>query len=489
MKKRISVVFVQPPIHEQSSVFGFMEPYALEVLAAAILDNKELAGWVEAEIIDLRVRPIKNLLERLKDSKIDIACLTGITIDQPKILEIATLVKKHSPGTLVVAGGHHATMLPFDYFGSPTNPSTIDLIVRGPGHHVLPQIVQSRLSGNNDFSDLRGVMGKVGPGKYCECPGWEKNIIDCPPAPRRDLVNRRYRCFGHRVSVVNTALGCPYNCIFCACTRAMASKYLMKEPPVVVEEISAAPEIRIFFADDNSFENIGRMYEVARLIEKNSIRKFFDGYCRAETIAEQPELFERWAKIGLKYLTVGFEAITDKELKDMRKKSSLETNMEANRILQKFGIVNLAHILIDPKSSRNKFHDIWQYVYKLGIIEPVFPIITPLPGTKPWDEYLADVEKVPRQFFDLAHPVTETALPIEEFYEEYSKLIARVYGRKRYVSAKTKAAISALTGKRYPIAETASTSLVSLILTPMWYKKLFDPVKIREFTEQMSLVQ
>ena len=54
MKK---LLLIQPPTHPESLVFGYMNPYALEILAAGIIES---FSNVDVEIIDLRVEKGSN---------------------------------------------------------------------------------------------------------------------------------------------------------------------------------------------------------------------------------------------------------------------------------------------------------------------------------------------------------------------------------------------------------------------------------------------
>ena len=476
---KIKIILIQPPIHELSICFGIMEPYALEVLNTAILQDKTLNKQTETKIIDLRVKPIIELTSHLKNSNIDIIGITGITIDQPKIIEIAKLIKKLSPKTMIVVGGHHATMLPKDFFIP-----DIDLIVRGPGHKIFPDIIKRRMMNVENFSDLSGVIQNIGSGNFAESLGWVKNINEPPPSPMQNLLKNKYSCFGHRINVVVTAQGCSGRCTFCSCWPAMNGKYIVKQPEEVVEEIARAREKWIFLGDDNTFQDIKRIKKIALLIQSQSIRKFFDGYCRADIIAKNPELIELWAKIGLKSLTVGFETTSDQELKKLNKKSSIRINEEANRILQKYGIINLAHLLIDTNFINKDFKRIKEYIYKLGIVEPVFPILTPLPGTLLWKNHKEEMEFMPRQFFDLVHPLIKTNLNIEEFYNQYILLIAANYSKKRWLMSKVKCIANILSNKKkYPQTQTVTATLFSLIYAGHIIKNDFSHRKIKGFID------
>ncbi|HEY7818302.1 MAG TPA: hypothetical protein VIG29_08790, partial [Vicinamibacteria bacterium] len=51
-----------------------------------------------------------------------------------------------------------------------------------------------------------------------------------------------------------------------------------------------------------------------------------------------------------------------------------------------------------------------------------FSILTPLPGTDLWDEAKKRITTDRWEMFDIVHAVLPTKLPLDEFYEEYSRL-------------------------------------------------------------------
>jgi hopanoid C-3 methylase len=444
-------------------VYGEMEPYALEVLGACLRKDPDLRGQIEVEILDLRVEKRAALAQTMDRLRPQVVGVTGITIDQPLMVAVAGQVKAIAPQIKVVVGGHHATMMPSDFFQP-----CIDLIVRGPGTEVLPEVVK-RLAAGGDMQGLAGVIYRTDD-RFFENSGWRANIGPSNLlSPDRSLVTRyrkKYRFTGLRWGLIVTAQGCPFRCTFCACWRASNGQYLTKSPEQVIEEIAQVPEPRIFIGDDHTFHNAERAAYIADLIAQKGIKKIFNGYSRADTIVKHPELFRAWANVGLGWLTVGFESVSDEGLRQLNKGSSVSINEEANAILLSCGIHNLAHMLIDPSFTREDFKQVRAYTYKLGVVHPVFPILTPLPGTDLWDRHADQVRGVGRQYFDLGHPTLKTRLPLKEFYAEFRYLHARNYSMRRWVLAKGKTIVNAL-GQRKPYPWYACR-------TPEWYSILLS---------------
>lgn len=464
----MKILLIQPPRHPHSLVFGEMEPYALEVLGACLQQDPSLRGRIEVEILDLRLEKPAALARAMARLRPQVVGITGITIDQPSMLTVARQVKAVAPETTVVVGGHHATMMPADFFRP-----CIDLIVRGPGTKVFPEIVK-RLAGAGDMQGLAGVIYRIDD-SFLENAGWSANVGPSNlRSPDRSLVARyrkRYRFEGLRWGLVLSTQGCPFRCTFCACWRALDGQYLTKSPEQVIEEIAQVPARHIFLGDDHTFLDAERAAHFAELIAQKGIKKVFMAYSRADTIVKHPDLFRAWANVGLRWVTVGFESVSDEGLRRFNKGSTIRINEEANAILLRYGIHNVAHMLIDPSFTREDFRQVRTYTYELGVVHPVFPILTPLPGTDLWEEHADHVRDVERQYFDLAHPVLETRLPLDEFYAEWFSLQSKNYSMRRWALAKARTVVNAVAQRQsYPSHACR---------TPEWPSILYSRWKLR----------
>ena len=129
----------------------------------------------------------------------------------------------------------------------------------------------------------------------------------------------------------------------------MQGKYITRNAESVVEELAQLPEDveLVYFADDNSLHNIRRAWSLYELILKQKIKKKLSMYACVDTIIEHQDLIKCLKESGLVNLTLGIEAIKDEELAAFNKKTSVEKNNEAIRILQKLGISNSAHFIVN----------------------------------------------------------------------------------------------------------------------------------------------
>jgi radical SAM superfamily enzyme YgiQ (UPF0313 family) len=260
---------------------------------------------------------------------------------------------------------------------------------------------------------------------------WDLKASDIP-YPRRDLVKKYYNNYrsdmGYKTALVNTTRGCPSRCTFCGVWQVTGGHFLLRNPEDVFHEIAELPSNihRVFFADDNTFivpENAGKL---CKLIRDAKIRKKYSGYCRSDTIVRNPGLMKEWREIGLENLCVGFEATDSSRLYELNKKNSEENNAKAAQILNKIGIPFRPHFLIDPSFTRENFKNVISYVLTNQLKSPIFPILTPIPGTQYHTE-LKDKIILNYDYFDYAHSVLPTKLTPRDFYESWIKLYYKSY--------------------------------------------------------------
>jgi radical SAM superfamily enzyme YgiQ (UPF0313 family) len=214
----------------------------------------------------------------------------------------------------------------------------------------------------------------------------------------------------------------------------MNGKYLTRSPESVVEELaSLGDEIdSVQFADDNTLHNVERARRLALLIRERKIRKKLSMYARADTVARHPDLMEALKEAGLAHLTVGVESFREETLSTLNKRSSVETNNEAIRVLRRMGISNSAHFIVNPDFARSDFQELFRYVCESDLFQPTYTVLTPLPGTDLYQKLYDRLVIKDYAYYDLGHAVLPTRLSRKEFYRQLVHLYARTYGFRRY---------------------------------------------------------
>ena len=198
-----------------------------------------------------------------------------------------------------------------------------------------------------------------------------------------------------------------------------------------MELLKEIEEKYVFFADDESLLDVQRMTALAELIKEKGIQKRYFLYGRSDTIARNPELLRKWKDIGLERVFVGLEFFRNEDLKYISKKSTVDDNNKAVKILQELGIDIYASLIVRPDFTKNDFAELRTYVRKLKLDFAGFAVLTPLPGTDLFKEVESNLITRNYDFFDFIHTVLPTKLSLKEFYKEYLNLYKKGISRWR----------------------------------------------------------
>jgi hopanoid C-3 methylase len=417
------VLLVHPPDNKLSIAPGRLEPLGLEVLAACIPDH-------EVEIIDLRVDTIRELDQRLSFFSPQVVGVSvNNTINVIESWSLLSHIREKHPKAVIAVGGHHPTMIPQDF-----HLPTVDFIFLGWAEKSFPAFLDC-LDNGHDFSKIQG-LAILENGKHVFRSENPFNLKASEiPFPRRDLVKKYLKSYRsdtfNPTGMVNTTRGCSNRCSFCSVWQSSGGQVIVRPAEDVFYEIASLPDriTHVFFADDNSFLSPENQQKLGEMLRDHGIKKKYSGYCRSDTIIRHPEVMALWKKVGLDNLCVGFEGTDDSTLVALNKKNEIRKNEEAAKILNKLGIPFRPHFLIDPTFEQADFDRIRNYVHRIRLDSPIFPILTPIPGTESFKEIREQII-LDYNHFDYAHAVIATKLPLREFYKSWLNLYLSCYSIK-----------------------------------------------------------
>jgi radical SAM superfamily enzyme YgiQ (UPF0313 family) len=394
------------------------EPLALEYLAAGVrLDGHEVC------VLDLRLHP-DQLDAQVRQFGPDVVGVTAFSMHVLTALRLLRQVKEIAPTCRTVAGGHHATLLPEDFFAP-----EVDFVVCGEGVAPLRRLL-ARLTAGADGHGIPGVWARHH-AHFVSGGAPESFDPDALPPPDRTVApSDRPRYFidwMRPVALVRTSVGCPYRCTFCSLWKIMDGKYRMRAIEPVVEEIATVGEPWVFLVDDEAFIHGPRMHALADALRAAGVRKRFFTYCRMDSLLRNREVLAAWREVGLERLFVGIDGISSAELTAYNKRlrvAQIEAGLAAAETL---GIEIFAQFVVNPGYSRRDFQRLARFVEHHQIRYPSFTVLTPIPGTDLLRTFDHVTEKQPNgrpnwDLFDCQNAVTATALPPDEFRREYRNL-------------------------------------------------------------------
>ncbi|HUI92334.1 MAG TPA: radical SAM protein [Chitinivibrionales bacterium] len=293
----------------------------------------------------------------------DLVGITAFTSQADRAYAIAKEFK--SRGVAVVMGGIHATMCPEEAS------RYVDSVVTGEAESIWEEVLADKV--NRILKPLYS--------------GARINLSMAPIA-RHDLLPHGYR-FGS----IQTTRGCPLSCNFCSVTAFNGRHYRHRPVPNVIDEYRAIREKLVLFVDDNFIgtrtDHIVRAKELLRAIIGSGIRKKWIAQVTMN-FCDDEELLSLAKKAGCIGVFIGFESITTEGLKEIHKPFNIRklNDIKAGiKHIHRHGISVVGSFIlgldIDKKHIGKDIASTAQH-YGLDALNVMF--LTPLPGTRLWEE-------------------------------------------------------------------------------------------------------
>lgn len=357
-------------------------PLGLAYLAAVA----EEQGW-KVRIIDgltegLSMQDIAGIIRSLQPE------VAGITATTPAIYdayEIARIVKEHSPNSLVLLGGPHATFMAYEVL---EECPYIDVVVRGEAEETLKEILE-RIERGGDLSEVAGITYRAGD-RIKENPS--RGLIDdldSLPIPAYNLLPMgKYVVDRVRYAAIVTSRGCPYGCIFCSSSLQFGKRWRAHSPERVLEELMilrydyGAREIE--FLDDTFTLKMSRAEEISRMIVSEGLDISWSASSRVNTFSRS--LGEAMRRAGAHTIYFGIESGSDKTLRLIGKGITRRQAMDAVKAARNSGLNALGSFIIGfPHEGEEDIRATIRFADKVGVDLAQFTIATPYPGTRLWE--------------------------------------------------------------------------------------------------------
>ncbi len=321
-------------------------PLGLMTLAALTPDEHNVTIIDESSgPVDLDIQP-------------DLVGLTAMTAAAPRAYQLADRFRER--GVPVVMGGMHASALPQEAL------QHVDTVVIGEAEELWPQLLA-------DF-ERRALQPLYRHERY---PDASK-----VPAARRDLVDT-----GKYVAkdTLQATRGCPFACSFCTVSTFFGRTYRTRPVEDVVAEAAALRGRPLILVDDNI---MGHPSYAEKLFDGlGDLKKTFLTQA-STTMLETPELITKAATAGCRGLFVGLESISPNQLASIGKKFNVvEKYKELVQRLHDNGIAIIGSFMFGLDGDEpDVFERTADFADKAQIDAALFSIITPLPGTKFYEQ-------------------------------------------------------------------------------------------------------
>jgi len=293
----------------------------------------------------------------------DLVGITAFTSQAPRAYQIAAHFRRL--GVPVVMGGIHATMCADEVL------DRADSVVSREAETIWPRVLEDVKSGR---------LQRQYDGGHVPAEAFV-------PA-RQDLLPEGY-AFG----TIQTTRGCPLNCSFCSVTAFNGAQYRQRPVDDVVRELAMIPEKRVLVVDDNlvgtSREHIARAKQLFRAIAKAKLGKQWIAQATIN-FSDDDELMSLARKAGCRGVFIGFESPTAEGVRELGKRFNLRCDRDfpaSVRRIQRHRILVMGSFImgldVDQAGIGAGIADAAKR-YGIDSLNALF--LTPLPGTRLWDE-------------------------------------------------------------------------------------------------------
>ncbi|MGC0318143.1 hopanoid C-3 methylase HpnR [Kitasatospora acidiphila] len=401
------LLLVHPSALMYSEIFLRLEPLGLERVAAAARD----AGH-QVRLVDLQVTR-RSRLDAVIDEFAPEA--VGVSLNYlaniPEAIDIAQRVKQTLPGCFVFFGGHSVSFVADHVLEQAAG--AVDAVVRGEGEPAMQPLLEAVRDGG--LTTVPGVVTRDGRGPM---PRMMHGLDE--PRPARDLTTHRRRYFIGELepcASIEFTRGCPWDCSFCSAWTFYGRSYRKATPEAAADELAAIREPNVFIVDDVAFIRPEHGDAIAAELERRRIRKQYYLETRSDVLLRNQEVFERWARLGLRYMFLGMEALDAEGLELYRKRIDPDENVRALKVARNLGINVAINLIVDPAWDAERFRMVREFA--LSVPEIVhLTVMTPYPGTEIWHTESRRLTTLDYRLFDIQHAVVPTGLPLAEFYRE-----------------------------------------------------------------------
>ncbi|HEY4716972.1 MAG TPA: radical SAM protein [bacterium] len=304
----------------------------------------------------------------------DIVGISGITSTVTRCYELAKLLRLEN--IPVVMGGPHVSFMPDEAL------KYCDYVLKGEADDNILDFIKAFESGEG-LDNIPGLSYKVDGRTVHNKMSPLCNDLDRLPIPDFNLI---HGFKGLSVYPVITSRGCPYDCNFCSVTEMFGHKYRFMSSGRVIETIKSINPNWVFFYDDNFTASPARAKELLNRMIRENVTPKWTAQVRTD-VARDTELLKLMQKSNCYACYIGIESINPETLKYYNKKQTIEDIELCVKRLHEHNIkIHGMFVLGSDEDSVDVVRETANFAKKYEIDTIQFMILTPLPGTKLYDQ-------------------------------------------------------------------------------------------------------
>jgi len=317
----------------------------------------------------------------------------------PIIRNIIEKAKAEYPNLVVMAGGDNATAYwPWMFEQS----DALDYCVLGEGEATALELV-NRVGRGMSVDGLQGIASRAPAAEGGSCDtglSIRTRKLDTIPRPAWDLFPiEEYLAYadfwgvhrGRSMPMLATR-GCPYKCTFCSSPQMWTTKYMVRDPDDVADEIAQYVEQygveNVNFSDLTAITRRKWTLEFADALEARDLGISWQLPTGTRAEALDAEVLQRLWDTGCRNIKYAPESGSDRMLEIYDKRVKLSTILDSLKAAEKIGIVTGVNIILGHPEET--WRDVWKSLKFLlkaawaGCNDACVMIFGPYPGSEDW---------------------------------------------------------------------------------------------------------
>lgn len=405
-------------------------PVALAYLSAALREKGHLVDNIDALGEDLghidvsyapnvRYRGLstERVLERMaalpRPDALGVTCM--FSQDWPHVEDLILAIARRYPELPIILGGEHATAAAEYVLKSC---SAVKYVALGEGEETIVDFADY-LQGRRSLETIGGIWWRDAAGAVVKNPARARvRTPDQLPWPAWDLFELEpffTTGEGHGVErgrsmpMVATR-GCPYQCTFCSNPLMWTTRYVMRDPVKVVDEIEHY--VKKYRADNIDFFDLTAIIKkdwtlaFCKELKRRGLKLSWQLPSGTRSEVMDAETLKAMAESGCMNVTYAPESGSDAMLEYIKKRVKLPKLYESIRAAKKNGIFVKCNLIVGfPKETRR---DMWLTVWAairlaaLGVDDTGIYSYSPYPGSELYEYLLSTgaIARMDRSYFE-----------------------------------------------------------------------------------------
>ncbi|MFC2069593.1 B12-binding domain-containing radical SAM protein [Chloroflexota bacterium] len=411
-------LLMEPP--STSSLASMIRELRITVEDLAV-GQQQIENAINDKTHDVWMR-LTDIVKQTKPMAVGIAYFTPL---HSIVERTVSLIKEVDKDIKIVAGSYHPTFCPEDVMQNPD----IDFVIRGEGEIPLLALVKELKKNKPKLETAPGIYYRDADGQLHNNPGVELiSNLDELPFPARDLVlNCDYDIY--RSHSISSTRGCPYSCAFCAEKKLWNGKVRRRSVGSIIEELKALKDtysISVVNFVDGTF-TYDREYLQTFCNEMINNNLNIEWGCTARYDNLDKDILQLMKRSGCYGLYLGLESGSNRMLKAMGKKETVEDITRVSEMVYSSGLTSITSILLGLPDEKKE--DVEETLRLLKNFKTDFldvNIYTPLAGSPLYDA-LSKEEKENIDWHKVAYKSFNNYFSKNLSREEFQKYQAEAY--------------------------------------------------------------